>query len=189
MARPLNATMVENQKADPSKRVEVPDGAIVGLYLVVQPSGAKSWAVRYRTAGKCRKVTLGPYPRLSLKDARLSARETLQISSEGGDPAGDRVTLAKLQGGQADRLLTEGEAGAQARDDGVIVGLGLAVDETAAVYLLRGPTFDEDANAGFRAVALAGEAADGVRPAALLRVACGCRREQAEKSRQGALPW
>jgi Arm DNA-binding domain len=43
-------------------------------------------------------VTLGPYPRLSLKEARESARETLRIASEGGDPAGDRVTLAKLKG-------------------------------------------------------------------------------------------
>ena len=98
MARPLNATIVENHRAEPSRRVEVPDGAIVGLYLVVQPSGAKSWAVRYRAAGQSRKVTLGPYPRLSLKEARESARETLRIASEGGDPAGDRVTLAKLKG-------------------------------------------------------------------------------------------
>jgi len=42
MARPLNATIVENHRSEPSRRVEVPDGAIVGLYLVVQPSGAKS---------------------------------------------------------------------------------------------------------------------------------------------------
>lgn len=98
MARPLNATIVENHRADPSKRLEVPDGAIVGLYLVIQPSGVKSWAVRYRAAGQSRKVTLGPYPRLSLKEARESARETLRIASEGGDPAGDRVTLAKLRG-------------------------------------------------------------------------------------------
>jgi hypothetical protein len=79
MARPLTATLIQNQKPDPSRRLEVPDGAIVGLYLVVQPSGAKSWAVRYRAAGQSRKATLGPYPRLSLKDARETARETLRI--------------------------------------------------------------------------------------------------------------
>jgi hypothetical protein len=30
----------------PAKRREVPDGKISGLYLVVQPSGQKSWALR-----------------------------------------------------------------------------------------------------------------------------------------------
>lgn len=97
MARPLNAAIVENHKPHPSRRLEIPDGALVGLYLVVQPSGAKSWAVRYRATGRPRKVTLGPYPRLSLKDARDGARETLRIASEGGDPAGDRETLARLK--------------------------------------------------------------------------------------------
>ena len=27
----------------PEKRKEVPDGRVAGLYLVLQPSGAKSW--------------------------------------------------------------------------------------------------------------------------------------------------
>jgi hypothetical protein len=82
MARPLNATIVENHRPDPSRRVEVPDGAIVGLYLVVQPSGSKSWAVRYRSAGLSRKVTQGPYPRLSLKEARESARERARDTAD-----------------------------------------------------------------------------------------------------------
>ena len=38
-----------------------------GMYLVVQPSGAKSWAVRYRHGGRPRKLTLGPCPALDLK--------------------------------------------------------------------------------------------------------------------------
>jgi integrase len=97
MARPLNATIVENSKPDRTKRIEIPDGALVGLYLVVQPSGAKSFAVRYRAAGRPRKLTLGPYPRLKLADAREAAREALRFVSEGGDPADDRTTLQKLK--------------------------------------------------------------------------------------------
>ena len=46
----------------PEKRREIPDGKITGLYLVVQPTGAKSWALRYRIAGKPTKLTIGPYP-------------------------------------------------------------------------------------------------------------------------------
>jgi hypothetical protein len=92
MARALNQKILENLKPNPAKRLEIPDGALVGLYLVLQPSGAKSWAVRYRADGKPRKLTLAPYPRMGLADARKAASEALRIVSEGGDPAGDRVT-------------------------------------------------------------------------------------------------
>jgi integrase len=98
VARALNQKLLENVKPNPAKRLEIPDGALVGLYLIVQPSGAKSWAVRYRADGKPRKLTLAPYPRMGLADARKAASEALRIVSEGGDPAGDRVTIAKLKG-------------------------------------------------------------------------------------------
>ncbi|WP_084673988.1 Arm DNA-binding domain-containing protein [Methylobacterium sp. WSM2598] len=87
----FTARSVELTKPDPSKRLELPDGALPGFYLVVQPSGAKSWAVRYRIDGKSRKMTLGPYPRLGLGDARERARTALQAVSEGRDPAGEKV--------------------------------------------------------------------------------------------------
>ena len=35
-----------------ARRREYPDGAIGGLYLVIQPSGAKSWAYRFRSAAR-----------------------------------------------------------------------------------------------------------------------------------------
>jgi Arm DNA-binding domain len=57
----------------PDKRKEVPDGKIAGLYLVLQPSGAKSWAARYRVDGAPRKLTLGPYPALDLAKAQAGA--------------------------------------------------------------------------------------------------------------------
>jgi integrase len=64
---------------------------------VVQPSGAKSWAVRYRHHGKPAKLTLGPYPRLGLAEARAAAREALGIVSEGNNPIADVVTLKRLK--------------------------------------------------------------------------------------------
>jgi hypothetical protein len=69
----------------PAKRDEVPDGKN-GLYLVVQPSGAKSWAVRYRANGAPKKLTIGPYPAVSLAAARRRAQEAL------GEVAGGRET-------------------------------------------------------------------------------------------------
>src|SRR5262245_19359091 len=92
MADPLTAKAVEKIKAAPS-RVEYPDGLLTGLYLVVQPSGAKCWAVRYRTtAGKPRKRTLGSFPTISLGDAREEAKAKLRDVQQGGDPAKQKKT-------------------------------------------------------------------------------------------------
>jgi hypothetical protein len=87
MAKALTAKSVEQIKPDPQRRREVPDGLLTGLYFVVQPSGAKSWAVRYRHGGQPRKLTLGAYPMLELGHARDAARTALQAVSKGEDPA------------------------------------------------------------------------------------------------------
>lgn len=92
----LTALAVERLKPDPSKRLEVPDGGLPGLYLVVQPSGKKSWAVRYRIEGKPRKCTLGSFPKLQLGDAREAGRRALRAVSEGRDPAGEKEA-AKIE--------------------------------------------------------------------------------------------
>ena len=71
----------------PDKRKEVPDGRIVGLYLVIQPSGAASWALRYRIGGKPKKLTIGTYPATDLATARKRAQEALGDVAGGKDPA------------------------------------------------------------------------------------------------------
>ena len=45
MARALNVRTIDAIKPDKNKRQEIPDNIVRGLYLVVQPSGAK--------AGRC----------------------------------------------------------------------------------------------------------------------------------------
>src|SRR4051812_5856976 len=90
MAATLTQRAVDTAKAAGTRR-EIPDGALPGFYLVVQPSGAKSWAVRYRAGSTPRKLTLGPYPRLSLVEARQSARAALRSVSEGRDPAAEKT--------------------------------------------------------------------------------------------------
>lgn len=86
MGKALTTKAIEAMKADPAKRLELPDPALSGLYLVVQPSGAKSWAVRYRHAGKPRKLTLGKWPVMGLADARAAASEALEAIERGTDP-------------------------------------------------------------------------------------------------------
>ena len=72
-------------------RQEIPDALLPGLYFIVQPSGAKSWAVRYRHAGRPRKHTLGPYPLLDLKAAREAGAKALRTAAEGRDPAHEKL--------------------------------------------------------------------------------------------------
>jgi integrase len=78
------------QLALPKARKEVPDGKVSGLYLVVQPSGAKSWAVRYRAAGQPKKLTLGPYPAIALATARKRAQEAIGDIAGGKDPSAEK---------------------------------------------------------------------------------------------------
>jgi len=86
-AKKLTRAAIERVKPNPNKRREIPDGLVPGLYLILQPSGKKSWAVRYRAYGKPKKLTLGPYPVLGLVDAREKARDALLIKDKGDDPA------------------------------------------------------------------------------------------------------
>lgn len=77
-------------------RTEIPDAGLPGLYLVVQPSGSMSWAVRYRHGGRPRKMTIGPFvlgedATFPLGLAREAAREALRIVADGRDPAAERA--------------------------------------------------------------------------------------------------
>lgn len=91
-------------KADPAKRMELPDPGLSGLYLVVQPSGAKSWAVRYRHVGKPRKLTLGRWPIMGLADARTAASEALEAIERGTDPG---VTKKATKAARLEAQLSE----------------------------------------------------------------------------------
>lgn len=93
MAKALTAAAVEKVKSGSARR-EIPDGLLTGLYLIVQKSGRKSWAVRYRAAGKPRKLTLGAYPALGLTEARDEAKAALRRVQQGQDPAAEKKSEA-----------------------------------------------------------------------------------------------
>lgn len=86
----LTVLAIEKFKPGPIRR-EVPDWKRRGLYLIVQPSGAKSWAFRYRLDdGTPKKLTLGPYPGVDLKTARAKADEAVVKRANGLDPAAEK---------------------------------------------------------------------------------------------------
>jgi hypothetical protein len=82
-------------------RYELKDTKVVGLRLIIQPSGAKSWAVRYTTpANEDRRFTLGSYPTIGLDDARKLAdsvkRDVLVSRARKGNSLGKRGPLSQL---------------------------------------------------------------------------------------------
>lgn len=86
MAKDLTDVALKSFKPSASRR-EIPDGKERGLFFIVQPSGAMSWAYRYRFNGKPRKLTIGPYPLVDLKTARQRAKTAATEVDNGQDPA------------------------------------------------------------------------------------------------------
>ncbi len=89
MAKELTALAVEKLRPGPERK-EIPDGRISGLYFIIQPSGKRSWAVRYKFGGKPCKLTLGQYPAIDLKRARELAGEAKNKVEEGRDPHAEK---------------------------------------------------------------------------------------------------
>ncbi len=79
----LTKQFVANAKPRAAGRIEHWDTHTSGLGLRVTEKGAKSWVVMYRVNGRQRRLTLGPYPRISLADARTRALESLNAVSKG----------------------------------------------------------------------------------------------------------
>ena len=67
------------------KRYEIPDPGARGLYVVVHPSGRKSFCVRYRFAGQPKKLTL--QAGVSLAAARKLAADAMHELTQGRDPS------------------------------------------------------------------------------------------------------
>ena len=61
-----------------------------GLYLVVDPSGAKRWLLRIIVQEKRRDIGLGSLSLVSLAEAREKALAYRKVARDGGDPLADR---------------------------------------------------------------------------------------------------
>lgn len=58
-----------------------------GLYLEVSPAGGKWWRLKYRIAGKEKRVSLGVYPHVGLKQARARRDDAKRLLADGIDPS------------------------------------------------------------------------------------------------------
>lgn len=66
-----------------------------GLFLLLQPSGGKLWRLKYRILGKEKKLSLGVYPDVSLKEARNRRDHARTLLANGADPASVKREQAK----------------------------------------------------------------------------------------------
>lgn len=64
-----------------------------GLYLEVSPSGGKWWRLKYRIDGKEKRLSIGVYPDVGLRDAREKSWTLRKQISAGIDPALTRKTI------------------------------------------------------------------------------------------------
>lgn len=79
------------------KLIEMPDGG--GLSIRITPLGLIVFQYRYRYAGKARRMTLGSYDEISLKEARDMVQEAKRVLAEGKDPITVKsMTLEEIAG-------------------------------------------------------------------------------------------
>ena len=70
-----------------------------GLFLLVNPNGAKWWRLKFRVEGKEKALSLGTYPDTSLKEARSKRDEARKQLAEGIDPSLQRKAIKAAREG------------------------------------------------------------------------------------------
>lgn len=111
----LSDTTIRLAKADGSDR-KLAD--CKGLYLLVTATGSKLWRMKYRIDGKEKKLALGSYPEVGLKEARARRDAARQSAQAGNDPSvikreariANRMAAATTFAGIADEYIAKLEA-------------------------------------------------------------------------------
>jgi integrase len=91
-------TDTQIRKAKPTEKTQrLFDGG--GLYLEISPKGGKWWRLKYRFGGKEKRLSLGVYPDISLKEARERRDDARKLLANEIDPSENRkaVKAAKVE--------------------------------------------------------------------------------------------
>jgi integrase len=91
---PLTNTAIRNAKPG-KKPIKLFDER--GLYLEVSPAGGKWWRLKYRFRGKEKRLSLGVYPDVALKDARDRRDASRRLLADGIDPSENRKATKSAQ--------------------------------------------------------------------------------------------
>ena len=80
------------------------------MFLVVQVSGVKSWEFRWKRDGAVRGITIGTYPDVGLKAARLQRDRFKVMIADGRDPRVQKTLAAAEEQAQLDALRAKQDA-------------------------------------------------------------------------------
>lgn len=100
-ARKLTDAEVRNARPG-DKPYKMADGG--GLYLLVQPNGARLWRYKFRTNGKEGVQALGVYPEVTLAAARIAHQKARATVADGVNPV--RKKRAERQAAERQELLS-----------------------------------------------------------------------------------
>lgn len=90
----LTDTALRNAKPG-ARQVKLFDA--LGLFLIVAPAGGKWWRLKYRFEGREKLLSLGTYPDVSLKQARLKRDAARGQLANGIDPGANRKAARAAQ--------------------------------------------------------------------------------------------
>lgn len=91
----MKITNLQCKKAKPkTKPYKLSAGR--GLYLEVMPSGSKYWRMKYRINGKEKRLALGVYPEISLKNADERCTDARRLLEKNIDPSQHKKEKKRL---------------------------------------------------------------------------------------------
>ncbi|MDL2317129.1 integrase arm-type DNA-binding domain-containing protein [Desulfovibrio sp. OttesenSCG-928-A18] len=95
---PLTDTAIRSARPG-EKTIKLFDGG--GLYLELSPKGGKWWRLKYRLGGKEKRVSLGVYPTVGLKEARERREQAKKLIDQGIDPSEQKKEAKALAAAEA----------------------------------------------------------------------------------------
>lgn len=96
---PLSHITIQHTKPK-TKPFKLADGD--GLFLVIQPNGSKLWRFRYRLQGAERSLSIGPFPKVTIAEARARREQAKEQIANGIDPSVQK-RLDRIASGTAAR--------------------------------------------------------------------------------------
>jgi integrase len=128
----LTDTTVRNAKV---REMEYKLSDSGGLYLLVTPAGGKLWRQKFRVDGREKKLAIGPYPEISLSDARKRRDEARELLAAGKDPSREKQ-LAKHRA-KVSAANTFGEVAKEFLDKRKREGLSKSTFDKSEYYISR----------------------------------------------------
>ena len=86
----LNEKTLRDAELRPGVSYQIFDTEVIGFAVRIHASGARSFTIDYRHAGRQRRMNIGRWPEWSVTAARERAKELRRAIDEGRDPLATR---------------------------------------------------------------------------------------------------